>query len=61
MVQPVARSFYANTPFARLKGYRYGDPDKPVVVVQGGISASGQIWKADESGWWQSLHPLFQS
>ena len=39
MVQPVARSFYANTPFARLKGYRYGDPDKPVVVVQGGISA----------------------
>lgn len=59
MVQPVARSFYADTPFARLKGYRYGDPDKPVVVVQGGISASGLIWKADESGWWQSLHPLF--
>lgn len=59
MVKPVARSFYADTPFARLKGYRYGDPNKPVVVVQGGISASGLIWKPDESGWWQSLHPLF--
>lgn len=59
MVKPVARSFYADTPFARLKGYRYGDPDKPVVVVQGGISASGLIWKPDGSGWWQSLYPLF--
>lgn len=59
MVKPVARCFYADTPFARLKGYRYGDPNKPIIVVQGGISASGLIWKSDGSGWWQSLHPLF--
>lgn len=59
MVQPVARSFYAKTAFGRIKGYRYGDADAPAVIVQGGISASGQLWKADDSGWWQSLHPLF--
>lgn len=59
MVQPIARSFYAKTSFGRLKGYRYGAADAPAVVVQGGISASGQLWKADRSGWWQSLHPLF--
>ncbi|RUO64897.1 alpha/beta fold hydrolase [Idiomarina ramblicola] len=59
MVQPVARSFYTDTSFGRLKGYRYGDADAPAIVVQGGISASGRLWTADESGWWQSLHPVF--
>ncbi|MDV6315780.1 alpha/beta fold hydrolase [Idiomarina sp. HP20-50] len=59
MVQSVARSFYVDTPFGRVKGYRYGCADAPAVVIQGGISATGKLWKADESGWWQSLYPLF--
>jgi len=59
MVQPVARSFYINTPFGRLQGYRYGAADAPAIIVQGGISASGRLWEPDDSGWWQSLHPLF--
>tara|TARA_R110002020_G_scaffold475899_1_gene713994 strand:- start:46298 stop:47362 length:1065 start_codon:yes stop_codon:yes gene_type:complete len=59
MVQPVARSFYKETSFGRIKGYRYGDADAPAIVVQGGISASGRLWKPDKSGWWQSLHPVF--
>jgi len=61
MVKPVARSFYTETSFGRMKGYRYGSPDAPAIIVQGGISASGRVWKADESGWWQSLHPVFSN
>ncbi|MCK7459381.1 alpha/beta fold hydrolase [Idiomarina aminovorans] len=59
MVQPVACSFYTETSFGRIKGYRYGPADAPAIIVQGGISASGSLWKADKSGWWQSLHPVF--
>ncbi|MGM0482224.1 MAG: alpha/beta fold hydrolase [Pseudomonadota bacterium] len=59
MVSPIARSFYVNTDRGRVKGYRYGNADAPAMVVQGGISATGELWKLDGSGWWQTLYPLF--
>lgn len=63
MVLPVGRSFYVETRFGRVKGFRFaadsGRADTPVVVVQGGISGSGQLWKLDGSGWWQSLYSVF--
>ncbi|RXS42404.1 alpha/beta fold hydrolase [Idiomarina sp. 29L] len=59
MVLPIARSFHAQTPYGRLKGYRYGFPDTPAIVVQGGISATGKLWTPSGDGWWQSLHRLF--
>lgn len=60
MIHPTADPFYADTPLGRLKGYRYGSPDAPAIIVQGGISATGQLWKSSGSGWWQALHPLFK-
>ncbi|RUO75779.1 alpha/beta fold hydrolase [Idiomarina seosinensis] len=63
MVLPVGRSFYVTTDYGRVKGFRYaadnGRPDAPVVVVQGGISGTGQLWRLDGSGWWQSLYDAF--
>ncbi|MAF76374.1 MAG: homoserine acetyltransferase [Idiomarinaceae bacterium] len=62
MVFPVGRSFYTQTPYGRVKGFCFGNSDaKPehTIIVQGGISASGQLWRLDGHGWWQSLHPLF--
>ena len=63
MVLPVGRSFYTNTRFGRVKGFRYaadnGRADAPVIVIQGGISATGQLWRLDGSGWWQSLYSVF--
>lgn len=63
MVLPVGRSFYVDTRYGRVKGFRYaadsGRADAPVVVVQGGISATGQLWRLDGSGWWQSLYAIF--
>lgn len=63
MVLPVGRSFFVDTRHGRVKGFRYaadsGRDDAPVIVVQGGISASGQLWRLDGSGWWQSLYSVF--
>lgn len=63
MVLPIGRPFYVNTEHGRVKGFRYapesGRADAPVIAVQGGISATGELWKLDGSGWWQDLYPLF--
>lgn len=63
MVVPIGRSFYVQTQYGRIKGFRYsasnGNPDAPLIIVQGGISATGQLWRLDGKGWWQSLYPVF--